>query len=163
MRSGIRRKTRPRALLVEDVAAETADAAQAEGQVQLPCLLEFLLLDVREDAVRERLDDVGREVRVLSVVRWPSTRPVAATHGKVKVDPPSSWVALSKSGRFIAFDMTVRLHGFSYDFVQRRHAVSHFHQTAQAQRRHAFLDGLRRSSLMGALWMIRSRRDSELP
>ena len=52
------------ALLVEDVAAEPADAAQAEGQVELPGLFELLLLRVGQHAVGQRLDDVRRQVRI---------------------------------------------------------------------------------------------------
>jgi hypothetical protein len=47
---------------VEHVAAEPADAGDAEGEVELEILFEPLLLRVGQDAVGERLGIGGREV-----------------------------------------------------------------------------------------------------
>ena len=93
-----------RALLVEHVATEAADAAQTEGEVELPGLLELLLLRVGEHAVGQRLGQrraSGRGTRAAA-----DRRPRAPAAGepieRCKSDPPSSSVALSKSGRFIS-------------------------------------------------------------
>src|SRR4029453_16234010 len=63
------------AALVENVAAETREAANAEREVEFERLLESLLLRIREHAVRQSLGFRGaerRKIERLPLARYPN-------------------------------------------------------------------------------------------
>jgi hypothetical protein len=145
------------ALLIEDVAAEASDAAKPECHVELPRLLELLLLRVGQHAVRQRLQNVRRQLRQFQPAQVPvhahlwrrpnrevQVRALQLERGLQQIRQVHRRHKSSVHGsRLTAYGYGLRLtahgllHGFAHDFVDGRQTFAHFAQAALAKRQHA--------------------------
>ena len=133
-----------RAALVKDVAAETGQALQTEGEVEFEVFLEPVLLHVGKNAVGQRLGvcrgERGHVERAQLAVHANARRAIG---GEVQVAASHFDHLLEQFTECDASHYFLRLqNGFSYDFFQGGVASGYLNEAAATQGNHSVFESL---------------------